>query len=102
MERYMKRLGLLFWILLSSSMSSARPACYQATNPKVITIKELEGKGKHEKAKAAQAIWQSQNTIHDGTTMPPNIKIKAQSKTLRFSTWAFQMDPQKPGNYYVE
>ena len=82
----MTRSALSLWILFFTSAALAKPICLVASNPQVITIKELEGRERHEKAKEAQAIWESQSITHDGDTMPPNIKLYAQSKHLRFST----------------
>ncbi|WP_340597598.1 hypothetical protein [Bdellovibrio sp. GT3] len=80
----------------------ARPACYNASNPQAITIKESEGKESKESASTAKAIWENEATDQDGVLVPAYIKLNAQSKNLRFSTMALRFPDGEPDKYYVE
>ncbi|WP_373999409.1 hypothetical protein [Bdellovibrio bacteriovorus] len=91
--------SLFAFVLLFTSISYGKVSCFKALNPQSITIKTESGKS--EKAQAAQLIYQDEKSVDaEGVETPPHLHLRAQSKTLKFSTVAYQFD--KGGDFLVE
>lgn len=85
---------LFAFVLLFTSISYGKVSCFKASNPQSITIKTESGKS--EKAQAAQLVYQDEKSVDgEGVETPPHLRLRAQSKTLKFSTVAYQFDGSK-------
>ncbi|QDK37849.1 hypothetical protein [Bdellovibrio sp. NC01] len=90
-----------FLIAFAGSSTLASTVCYKALNPQNISIKPENRKV--ERASAARIVYQNVKSVDpSGVTIFPSLAIRAQSKSYKFKTTAYQFDETHPDDFSVE